>query len=344
MKPLPLSPLVVLPLIVLTASIADAQSDPGLFGRVIDTPPATEPAEVTTSNTQLNVYAGAELPTRFTAGISDGSSENIEVNLLGGNAVLNPRAYAGVTFNLIEGRIANAVAWDGSTYNIRGGVVGSQFNAEEGSTVNISGGEVTPDFRAVGGTVNISGGEVGRLFNTFSGSVVNITGGVVGHSFRVFNGGRARIAGGEVGPNFEVSAGGQANMTGGSLGPGLKLGGGGAVMNVSGGSLSDNAAVYPNAELHLIGDEFRLDGVLIPGLQEPGDSVLVTERQRRVLTGELTDGAGVRFVLDDVFQAGRPWFHPLAIVRLTVGLPVPEPSTACPLAIGLLAAAARRRH
>ncbi|QDT68237.1 hypothetical protein MalM25_11570 [Planctomycetes bacterium MalM25] len=331
-------------LIALTASLARAQSDPGLFDQVIDTPPATEPAEVTTSNTQLNVYAGARLPWRFTAGREDGSSENLEINLLGGQATMNPRAYAGVTFNVYEGQIGGAVAWEGSTYNILGGTVLSQFNAEEGSTVNISGGEVTPDFRAVGGTVNISGGEVGRLFNTFSGSVVNITGGSVGHSFQAYRGGRVRIAGGEVGSNFQARSGSLVTMTGGSLGPGLTIGGSDAVVTVSGGSLSDNAVVYPNAELHLIGDEFRLDGVLMPGLQEPGDSVLVTDRQRRVLTGELTDGNGVRFVLDDVFQTGRPWFHPRAIVRLTVGLPVPEPSAAWLLAVGLLPLAVRRRH
>ena len=71
------------------------------------------------SNTQLNVSDGGSVGVSFDAGVSNGSSTNVEVNISGGTVA------------------SSFDAFSGSTVNISGGDGGGFFDAFSGSTVNI---------------------------------------------------------------------------------------------------------------------------------------------------------------------------------------------------------------
>ncbi|MEM7626136.1 MAG: PEP-CTERM sorting domain-containing protein [Planctomycetota bacterium] len=132
------------------------------------------------SNSQFNLFDGGDILLSFSAGPTDGTGSNIEVNISGGSV--------GDFFD------ANA----GSEVNISGGSVGFVFEAKSGSTVNISGGTVGGSSDAESGsTVNISGGTVGSFFDAESGSAVNLSGGTVGIGFDAESGSTVNLSGGE---------------------------------------------------------------------------------------------------------------------------------------------------
>ena len=140
------------------------------FTTIIDVPPQSAPLSIG-SDTQLNLLDGGLLGEFFSAGAADGTSTNIEVNILGGGV--------GSEFG------ANG----GATVNISGGYVSSGFDANNGSIVNITGGVVAQSLHATGSQVNISGGSVDDGARAFLGSVVNISGGMVGDDFIAEDGG-----------------------------------------------------------------------------------------------------------------------------------------------------------
>ena len=129
------------------AGIVPAQTLPS---GVINAPPTViGSGQSIGSNTTLNVMDGGSIGFDFDAGLPDGSSSNVVVNVGGGEV------YQGFT--------ANA----GSTVNINEGAVRDEFTAMPGSTININGGFVQGGFLGSNG------------FTAASGSVVNIAGGVV---------------------------------------------------------------------------------------------------------------------------------------------------------------------
>jgi hypothetical protein len=149
------------------------------FATVINVPPDMAPASIG-SNTQLNLSEGGSLGHSFDAGAINGTSTNVEVNVLGGSV--------GNGFD----------AFRGSTVNISAGAVGTSFDAENGSVVNISGGLVGTEFEAFSGsTVNISSGLVGNFFQAHLGSMITLSGGAFGHHFDALTGSTLRIIGNE---------------------------------------------------------------------------------------------------------------------------------------------------
>ena len=125
--------------LLLLGGVAEVDVNAQTFSTVIEIPPDPDlgDGESIGSDTKVELGAGGSIGNQFSAGASDGTSTNIEVE-------------------------------------VSGGTVGNQFNAFGGSTVNIEGGTIG-DFMTsfAGSTVNLQGGTVGDLFSAHSGSVVN---------------------------------------------------------------------------------------------------------------------------------------------------------------------------
>jgi hypothetical protein len=123
------------------------------FATVINSPPDAAPASIG-PNTQLNLHDGGILPAHFDAGIPNGDSTDVEVNVFGGEI--------GDYFS----------AHSGATVNIRGGTVGYLFRAYGNSIVNIEGGSFGDRFSVYGGTTVIRGGEFRRDGYPLDGDVI----------------------------------------------------------------------------------------------------------------------------------------------------------------------------
>jgi hypothetical protein len=147
------------------------------------------------SNTQLNLSDGGSIGTSFTAGATDGSSTNIEVNVTGGFVGFRFQAFNS-TVNISGGAVSNQFWAFLSAVNISGGSVASGFEAHVASTVNITGGTIGSDFEVRNGTVNISAGRIGGGFEAHD-SAVSISGGTMGEFFQAFDNCAVTIFGGE---------------------------------------------------------------------------------------------------------------------------------------------------
>ena len=191
---------------------------------------------------------------------------NIAPISIGSNTQLNLFPGGQIGANFVAGS-ANGSSVDVEV-NIAGGAVGSFFDAYNGSTINISGGSVNNSFEAFGGsTVNISGGSVGLFFDAENGSVVNIFGGIVGQAFDAFNG---------------------------------------SMVTISGGAFHNDFNAHSGSLVHILGNDFRLNGVPIPGLDMIDNSVGLNVSPGYILTGVLTDGTPFAFtgLTSDSFADG----------------------------------------
>jgi len=182
--------------------------------------------------------------------------------------------------------------------NVAGGFVAGHFNANSGSTVNISGGTVHVLFDAFdGSTVNISGGSVGSFFTAYAGSMVDISGGSVGSSFDAFSGSAVHISGGSIASFFEAFGG---------------------------------------SEVTISGSDFRLDGVLISGLNVVGNTMAFDPPLGTVLSGTLADGTPFAFSSLDFDRIDEGTLTLAAVALPDIGSPViMVPSEPVPLGIGI---------
>jgi hypothetical protein len=232
-----------------------------------------------------------------------------------------------------------------------GGIVGintsspANFVAGAGSVMNVEGGNVGSDLEATGATINLVSGTIGPRLDLFDGAVLNLSGGTLGNDAQVHAGGRANISGGTIQntssftPALEVLPGGVVNVTGGSIGEGinvlgaeLNISGGtigarlfavsdfatstNAIVNVSGGTFAGSVQASIGSEFHLLGTEFLLDGIEIPGLvmDEP---FTVTDRNV-TLSGVLADGTPFDFDLNTQNAFNQDFFHHQALVTVTL--------------------------
>lgn len=189
---------------------ANAQSNPLEFDTVINSPPQPVPRSIG-SSTQLNLADGGEVPFSFDAGLADGSSTNVEVNINGGSVGNGFHANPGSTVNINQGTVAIFLKSElGSVVNVRGGVVGrgvgigGELNIsggevgsggsgrvvdlEPGSHLNLSGGRITDDVGGSGFSASISGGAVAGRLIAGSGASVQISGGRFGWGFNAADG------------------------------------------------------------------------------------------------------------------------------------------------------------
>ena len=241
------------------------------------------------------------------------------------------------TVNISGGVFELSVDMVRSTLNISGGLVGTNEDGStnlvwDNSTVNITDGTVGPFFAREGTTVTITGGTVEEFFTAVTGATVDVFGGVLKGSFRVRVGGTVNLFGGTVermenSIGIDVTDGGTVNIAGGTVDSAIELGPGGMV-NISGGALDVSFNARNGSTLNIFGTEFLLDGLPIAGLDDVGDSVILTGRDGAMLQATLRDGKSFDF------PVSTDRFHADATLRLILAEPVPEPST---LGLALLA-------
>ncbi|QDT75730.1 hypothetical protein [Lacipirellula limnantheis] len=169
------------------APVAHAQ-----FATIIDVPPNLAPS-IIGSNTQVNVFAGGAITGSVDAGLGNGTSSSIEVNVHGGSIASTFTANHGSTLNLFDGVAEGVVARSGSTVNVKGGV--ARISALDGSAVNASGGKIADGFSSLPASVlNFSGGILGEAA---IGGSATIRGGTIRPELNAANGSQVRLIGGE---------------------------------------------------------------------------------------------------------------------------------------------------
>ena len=167
------------------------------------------------------------------------------------------------------------------------GSVAKNFRVGTNTTMNISGGSVGESLLAVSGsTVSISGGSVDSEFSALSGSTVNLSGGSVEDQFFAFDGSEVNISGGSVGRGFQAQDG---------------------------------------STLNLFVTDISINRAAPTGLVNPGDSMVITQRDGAFLAAVLIDGSVFDLVLNDTLVIGDDFIEPGA--TLTVTLETPPTST-----------------
>ena len=161
------------------------------FNTTYNLPGDTLPASVG-SNTRVNVNSGGSV-TSYSFGASNGSVQNVEVNLNSGSTGNNINFYDGATLNAFDGTYidgAGSVSLNlnnGSVVNQSGGrILAGTLSIKGGSQYNLSGGTMgyDPDRLDHGqldvtGELNVTGGLVNALGDVSGSGVVNVSGGEV---------------------------------------------------------------------------------------------------------------------------------------------------------------------
>lgn len=154
----------------------------GQFSFVVNSPPTPlslfGTRLVLDSNSLVN-FTDGETVTIIQAGLEDGSSTNIEVNISGGSIHSEVIANEGSTVNLSGGSAASLEANAGGTVNQTGGIAW-HLGATDAGLANLYGGSVGGLNTEPGSTVNIYGGNVDLRSSSYAGGAVNLYGGTVG--------------------------------------------------------------------------------------------------------------------------------------------------------------------
>lgn len=167
----------------------------------------------------------------------------------------------------------------GQTLNIQSeAAVDARLMAGWGSTVNVAGGQVGYDFEAAGAFVNVSAGSVGDAFDMFHGSTLNVSGGMLGTNGLLYAA-SLQMTGGAMGSSLEAKNNSTLHLAGGAIGDGLNL--------------------DATSELTIVGGDFRIDGVPIAGLNQPGDAAPFDLPSAMVLSGVLADGTPFAMTTQD---------------------------------------------
>ncbi|MEN0111629.1 MAG: hypothetical protein AAF805_12990 [Planctomycetota bacterium] len=286
--------LLLMPLLLTPIVLADGVADAN-FTRVITVPPDPVPTRtidafprdgVDTSDTQFNLRDGGVLPNIFVVGASDGSVTNVEFNVSGGEAPSIVDIEEGVTVNISGGSIDDL--FSDSPVNLSGGQIGIGSLFFGGLTM--TGGEIG-DRTSLFRDVEIAGGTIGGEldYGGFAGTTLRVTGGKIGDLFDARNVHRAEFSGGEIGDGFFIIAAASAVdpelvISGGKHGNNFDASSNIAV-RITGGAFGDD--FQPIRDLS--GDDFRVDGVPVAGLDAVGDTVRLTSAFN-TLSGTLSDG------------------------------------------------------
>ncbi len=179
------------------------------------------------------------------------------------------RAQFATVINVPPDLAPNAIGSDTQLNMFDGGsTTGSSFRvgAADGSSSNSE--------------VNIFGG-VSRGVVANAGSTVNVIGGVVATRFPFGN-------------SILANSGSIVNVVGGNLGHRLSATSG-SELNISGGAFGDVVVTSDGSVFNLLGSDFRLDGVLIGGVDAVGNTRALNVPSNSVLSGTLADGTPFAF-------------------------------------------------
>lgn len=294
------------------------------FGNVINIPPDPSIGDHGSigSNTQLNLHPGGSIGRSFDVGNRNGTSSQVELNVVGGS--------------IGEALTTHA----GSVTKIQTGNVGSEMEVRAGSRVQLSGGRVGANARVLGGELRIEGGELGRDLLVDTDSLLNISGGVVGPGL---NGGREdgtssgvaiNISGGYIQSGIHVWSGSATTVTGGILG--LYFGSGGDSFNahahshveVYGGIVDYDFDTFDDADVHFYGNDFRLDGRPLA----VGPQLSLNLNANQILEGVLANGTpfALGYPLDDEIAADTLTLHSVPLPPLDATVINVPPSPAPP--------------
>jgi hypothetical protein len=235
------------------------------------------------------------------------------------DAPLSPIPFAALPGGAVDvvagGSIGRMQALD-ATVNVKGGTVGTLVAI--GSDVHISGGRVSTIRSYHDSQVRVTGGQVQSPMHLYLGSDAVVAGGTI-ELLDVFSDSTAQVKGGLVRGVF-VGASGMATISGGRVGS------------------VEGIVAQPDATVHLIGKQFLLNDVPVPGLSL--GITLEILRRDATLSGILADGSPFSFQLFES-SGGHifPGIHEDATLLVTL---VPEPS--CWLLLGWLGAAVGLRR
>ena len=112
---------------------------------------------------------------------------------------------------------------------------------------------------------------------------VNISGGSVGYATTAYSGSNFQITGGRIGSAFQVLPGSTIDLSGGSVGDGFRA--------------------LPGSSVGIYGEDFRINGELIPGLDSIGTSLQVDLHSVQTLSGTLVDGTPFAFTVGNPFSS-----------------------------------------
>lgn len=247
--------------------------------------------------------------------LSDGTPFAFAENFPNGSLTLQAAAVApmGILVINVPADPAPRGLRTGQALNLTsGGTIGPNFTAGWGSSVEITGGQVGENFEAIGAMVHIAGGEIGERADAFVGTTVEIDGGRVRDLFG-WDQSTVLVSGGII-DRLRIAFGSSAEIAGGVLG---------------------NLQFFSGSQAELAGAEFRVNGVLVAGLNTAGDSIPFNIPVDAVLNGTLADGTP--FAIDNFF--GR-----LADGALTLKLANVAPPTSMHINVPTDAAPSGVRH
>jgi hypothetical protein len=325
------------------------------FDTVISVPPDIAPDSIG-SNTQLNVFAGGHTPFNFEAGSPDGASVAVQVNVSGGYVDSRFRAYGGSSVNISGGYVRDHFdARAGSDVEILGNdfllnglpvagldMVGDSVGVDLPMSFSLTGvlsdgsvfafSDLDSD-RFATGALRLTATDLPPAapgvfyassdplpFGVRAGqSLVVDAGSFAGNYYSAAPGSQVEVqVGGTVGFEFEA-VGTVVDIVGGRVGSRLKAYAGTQV-TMSGGAIGDGVRVLSGSTMKMIGNDFRIDGIPIAGLDVVGTSVSVTIPSKSMLTGVLADGMAFAMTpVDlDLFESG-------SLTLQSAELPVPTP-------------------
>jgi len=181
-------------------------------------------------------------------------------------------------------------------YNIPPDSLPGSFQA--GDILNLNTNGTLPESFTVPATVelNINGGKTGANLSAVANSTLNLFSGSIGDNSGSF--GTTRIAGGTVGFSFDANNGGTVIVTGGTVNFNY-AGRTNSETIFAGGSISLGVTADSGSKIGLFGSGFTLDGSPISGLNQSGDSIVVTNRTGTI-AGTLADGTAISFPLSGI--------------------------------------------
>ncbi|MEM6654241.1 MAG: hypothetical protein AAF596_00415, partial [Planctomycetota bacterium] len=339
---------------LLSALLPTAARCQTLPSGVVNAPPTVIGAgESIGSDTTLNVFDNGVVGVNFSAGLNDGSSTNVLVNISGGTIGDGFTANGGSVINVSGGDFGGLSVQSGATVNIlEGGFINASIDAGAGSTLNLSGGflDVASLFSGNGFglapdvELNVSSGEIGNQtnpqeFHIAASSVVRVSNGRLGSNFSIEEGGALILSGGQFDTGSQVVFNALSGSTVDILGGGIPESGDGTFFEgIPVGFNSFGAA--NDSIVNFVGRGFSVGGV--PLDLAAGETIEITDRQV-ALSGVLTDGSGFTVGLyteNGLSTSGRVEAGAL----ITVTRVVPEPGAGLLAAFAIASSSVRRRQ
>ncbi len=158
------------------AAIAQQPVPAQPYTTTYNVPPDTLPSQVG-SDTLVNFLDGSIHGLQ--AGATDGSSTNIQVNVLGGSIGRGFVINGGASVLVDGGDLSSgAEVNDGGRVDLINGYV-NDFRSHDGSTVHVDGGTVSSVYAYDGSLVELASGVIGTA-SLYPGSTLPITGGAIG--------------------------------------------------------------------------------------------------------------------------------------------------------------------